>query len=248
MPQIPEILELMKAGVHFGHRESKWHPKMAPFIFGSRNEVHIINLEETQKKLKEALDFIREAAASGKGILFVGTKEQAKEIVKKYAIDCGAYYISEHWLGGLLTNHHEIQTLLKKYRRLKSERDSGELSKYTKKEQVHFAKEITKMDRNLLGVEKLERRPEVIFIVDLKKEKTAFNEAKLTKTKVVALCDTNVNPEGVDYPIPSNDDAVKTIELMVRLAAEAVKEGKSQISPITPTITATETNSSPKPE
>lgn len=228
MVQIPTILDLLKAGVHFGHQESKWHPKMGRFIFGSRNQVHIINLEETQKKLKEALDFIREAAASGKSILFVGTKEQAKEIVKKYAIECGAFYINEHWLGGLLTNFHEIQTLLKKYRRLKGERDSGELAKYTKKEQAHFAKEIAKMDRNLLGVEKLERRPEVIFIVDLKKEKTAFNEAKLTKTKMVALCDTNVNPEVVDYPIPSNDDATKALELVVGLVAEAVKEGKAQ--------------------
>lgn len=234
MLQIPEILDLLKAGVHFGHQESRWHPKMAPFIFDSRNRVHIINLEETQKKLKEALDFVREAAASGKIILFVGTKEQAREIVKKYASECGAPYVSEHWLGGLLTNHHEVQTLLKKYRRLKKERETGELAKYTKKEQTRFAKDIVKMDKNLFGLEKLERRPDAVFIVDLKKEKTAFNEAALTKTKILALCDTNVNPEKVDYPIPANDDAVKAIELMVGLVAEAVKEGKARAAASAP--------------
>lgn len=230
MPKIPDILDLLKAGVHFGHQTNKWHPKMGRFIFGERNDVHLINLEETQKKLKEALDFIQGAAAQGKTVLFVATKEQAKEIVKKHAIDCGMPYIVDHWLGGLLTNHHEIQNLLKKYRRLKTQRDSGELAKYTKKEQSHFNKEIGKMDKYLFGLEKLEKRPDVIFIIDLKHEKTAFQEAKLTHTKVVALCDTNVNPEEVDYPIPSNDDATKAIELMVGLVAEAVKEGKIQIS------------------
>ncbi len=229
MVQIPEILDLLKAGIHFGHQESKWHPKMAPFIFDSRNGVHIINLEETQKKLKEALDFIRDSAAAGKAILFVGTKEQAKAIVKKYALACGAFYITERWLGGLLTNHHEMQVLLRKFRKLKAERESGELAKYTKKEQTRFTKEIGKMEKTLSGIEKLEHRPDALFIVDLKIDKTAFNEALLTKTKVVALCDTNVNPEKVDYPIPSNDDATKAIELMVGLVAEAVKEGKSQL-------------------
>lgn len=242
MPKIPDILDLLKAGVHFGHQINKWHPKMGRFIFGSRNDVHLINLEETQKKLKEALGFIQEAAAQGKTVLFVATKDQAKEIVKRHAIDCGMPYIVDHWLGGLLTNHHEIQNLLKKYRRLKSQRDSGELSKYTKKEQSHFNKEISKMDKYLFGLEKLEKRPDVIFIVDLKNEKTAFQEAKLTHTKVVALCDTNVNPEEVDYPIPSNDDATKTIELMVGLMAEAVKEGKAQIIPeVVQTLNNTQT-------
>ena len=228
MAQIPEILDLLKAGAHFGHQSSKWHPKMGPFIFTNRQGVHIINLEETQKKLKEALDFLREEAAKGKVVLFVGTKEQAKPILEKMAKEAGLPYITERWLGGLLTNFHELLILLKKFRRLKSQRESGELAKYTKKEQGHFAKEIAKMEKILSGIEMLERRPDVIFIVDLKKEKTAFKEAILTNTKIVGICDTNVNPEKVDYPIPANDDAVKSLELIVGLAVEAVKEGRSQ--------------------
>lgn len=228
MIQIPEILDLLKAGVHFGHQASKWHPKMASFIFTSRQGVHIINLEETQKKLKEALDFLREAAANGKTVLFVGTKEQAKPLLEKAAKEAGLPYITERWLGGLLTNFQELLILLKKFRRLKAQRESGELAKYTKKEQGHFAKEIAKMEKILSGIETLERRPDVIFLVDMKKEKTAFKEALLTKTKIVGICDTNVNPEKVDYPIPANDDAVKSIELIVGLAVEAVKEGRSQ--------------------
>lgn len=230
MVKIPEIFDLLKAGAHFGHRASRWHPKMGRFIFGERNNVHLINLEETQKKLAEALEFVRQAAAEGKVILFVGTKEQAKSIVRRCAEESGMPYIVERWLGGLLTNFNELQRLLKKFRRLKEERESGGWAKYTKKEQLGFAKEVEKMEKNLGGIEKLERRPELIFIIDLKKEKTAFREAMTTKTKIIAICDTNVNPEEVAYPIPANDDATKTLELICGLVAEAVKEGKSQVS------------------
>ncbi|KKS53980.1 MAG: 30S ribosomal protein S2 [Candidatus Magasanikbacteria bacterium GW2011_GWA2_42_32] len=194
MLKIPDVLDLLKAGAHFGHKISKWHPKMAPFIFTERNQVHIINLEETQKKLQEALNFLRQSAAQNKIILFVGTKDQAQEIITRHAKDAGVPFVTNRWLGGLLTNFQEIQYLS--------------------------------------GIESLERRPDVIFIIDLKKEKTALNEALLCKTKIVALCDTNVNPDKIDYPIPSNDDAIKTIELITGLAAEAVKEGKNQAASV----------------
>jgi small subunit ribosomal protein S2 len=232
MLKIPDVLELLKAGAHFGHKISKWHPKMAPFIFTERNQVHIINLEETQKKLQEALNFLRQSAAQNKIILFVGTKDQAQEIITRHAKDVGVPYVTNRWLGGLLTNFNEIHILIKKFRRLKTERDTGELGKYTKKEQIHIGKEIVKMEKYLSGIESLERRPDIIFIIDLKKEKTALNEALLCKTKIVALCDTNVNPDKIDYPIPSNDDAIKTIELITGLAAEAVKEGKNQAASV----------------
>ncbi|MBI5023242.1 MAG: 30S ribosomal protein S2 [Candidatus Magasanikbacteria bacterium] len=141
MSKIPDVLELLKAGAHFGHKISKWHPKMAPFIFTERNQVHIINLEETQKKLQEALNFLRQSAAQNKIILFVGTKDQAQEIITRHAKDAGVPFVTNRWLGGLLTNFNEIHSLIKKFRRLKTERDTGELGKYTKKEQIRIGKE-----------------------------------------------------------------------------------------------------------
>lgn len=238
MSKIPSILEMLEAGVHFGHQSNKWHPKMAPFIFTQRNGVHIIDLEKTQSFLADALEFLKQTAAQGKTVLFVSTKDQAKSIVKKYAEEAGMPYITERWLGGLLTNFHEIGALIKRYNKLKAQRDNGELEKYTKKEQTRIAKELAKKERYLKGVEKLERQPEAIFIIDLKREKTAFREAKKTGIKIVALCDTNINPDSVDYLIPSNDDATKTIELMVGKAAEAIKEGlelaKTMPVPATP--------------
>ncbi len=225
MANIPSLLDMLQAGVHFGHQANKWHPKMAPFIFGERNGVHIIDLEKTQKQLEEAMAFVKESAAMGRLILIVGTKEQAKSLVKKAAEDAGLPYITERWLGGLLTNFNEIQTLLKKYNRIKNWKETNEIAKYTKKEQTHLLKEMTKMEKFLSGITKLERRPEIIFIIDLKKEKTAFREALQTNTKIIALCDTNINPEGITYPIASNDDATKTIELMLNTLVAFYKEG-----------------------
>ncbi len=226
--QIPSILDMLKAGVHFGHQSNKWHPKMAPFIFTQRNGVHIFDLEKTQTKLAEALEYIKNSAAQNRAFLFVGTKEQAKPIIKKYAEEAGIFYITERWLGGLLTNFDEIhQTLFKKYKKLKGLKETGEIAKYTKKEQIRLMKELDKMDKYLFSVGKMDKRPDVIFIVDLKIEKTAFEEAQKTGVKIVAFCDTNTNPEKVDYPIPANDDATNSLELIVKLAAEAVKEGRA---------------------
>ena len=226
MTEIPSLVQLLEAGVHFGHQESKWHPKMAPYIFGTRNDVHIIDLDKTRTKLREALDYVRDTVARGGVILFLGSKRQAKDIIKKYAEECGMPYISNRWLGGTLTNFSEIQRLVKRYNDLRSQLTSGALAKYTKKEQAGFAKQIEEMETKVGGMQSVTRPPDAIFIVDLKKEKTALLEAIEKHMPTIALVDSNVNPEDVTYPIPSNDDAVKTIELMVSLVASAVNDGK----------------------
>ena len=217
---------MLQAGVHFGHRESRWHPKMKNFIFGSRNGIHIVDLEKTQAKLQEALDYVRDLTSRGGIILFLGTKRQAREIVKKYAEDCGMPYVSGRWLGGTLTNYGEVMNLVRHFNDLKAKQASGALAKYTKKEQSNFGKEIEDLENKVGGIKNIVRPPDAIFVVDIMKEKTAVAEAVTRKIPIVALTDTNVNPDLVAYPIPSNDDAVKTIELMTKLVAEAVKEGR----------------------
>lgn len=228
MPKIPTLLELLQAGVHFGHRESRWHPKMEQFIFGARNGIHIIDLEKTQTKLEEAKEWTRELVARGGTILFLGTKRQAAGIVRKYAEECGMPYITGRWLGGTLTNYGEVMNLVRHFNDLKAKQASGELAKYTKKEQSNFAKEIADLENKVGGIKNVVRPPDALFVVDIMKEKTAVAEAVVRKIPIVALVDTNVNPDLVAHPIPSNDDAVKTIELMVSQIASAVTEGKEQ--------------------
>lgn len=228
-PQIPELLELLKAGVHFGHKTSRWHPKMAPFIFGERSGVHIIDLEKTQIQLKGALAFATELGRQGKTMLFVGTKKQAAPIIRQYAKEAGVPYVDNRWLGGTLTNWKEIYKVIKSYVELKSKQEGGELAKkYTKREQVNFAKEIERMGQLVGGASTLTAPPNALFIVDIKHEDTAVREAKQKNIPVIALCDTNTNPEGIAYPIAGNDDAVKAIEMVVRLVAEAYNEGKAE--------------------
>ncbi len=226
MPKLPSLLEMLQAGVHFGHRDSRWHPKMKNYIFGSRNGIHIVDLEKTLTRLEEALTYVRDLTARGGVILFLGTKRQARDIIKKYAEECGAPYISGRWLGGTLTNFGEVMNLVKHFNDLKAKQASGALAKYTKKEQANFAKEIEDLENKVGGISAITRAPDAVFVVDIMKEKTAVAEAVTRGIPLVALTDTNVNPEKVAYPIPSNDDAVKTIELMTKLIAEAVKEGK----------------------
>lgn len=226
MIKIPTIEEMLKAGMHFGHRTSKWHPKMDPFIFGQRNNIHIINLVKTRKMLMEALDFIKKNTAEGKNILLVGTKTQAKKTVKKIGNETGMPYIAEKWLGGCLTNFNVISKSIKKYNDLIQKKKDGLLNKYTKKEQLEFDREIDKLELRVGGMAKLIKSPDAIFIWDIKKEKTALSEAKKKNIPIIAVCDTNVNPEGIDYVIPANDDATKTIKLVLNLVKEAVEEGK----------------------
>jgi len=218
---------MLQAGVHFGHQASRWHPKMKPYIFGTRNEIHVIDLEQTLIKLDQALTYVRDTTARGGVILFLGTKRQARDIIKTYALDCGMPYVSGRWLGGTLTNYNEVIRLVRHFNDLKSQQVSGALAKYTKKEQANFAKEIEDLENKVGGIKAITRPPDAIFVIDVKKEKTAVAEAWTRKIPIIALTDTNVNPEDVTYPIPSNDDAVKTIELMTRLVAEAVKEGRA---------------------
>lgn len=228
MVKMPTLEEMLKAGVHFGHQSSKWHPKMKRFIFTEKNGIHVINLEETQKQLEKAVEFVKETVSAGGTVLFVGTKIQAKGIVKEAAIACGAPFIVSRWLGGTLTNSPSVLGLAKKLRKLKEETASGEISKYTKKEQLNISREIIRLDEVVGGIEKMEKIPDAIFIVDVKTEKTAVEEARRKGVSVIAMCDTNVNPELVTLPIPANDDAANSIKLIVELMAAAVREAKEK--------------------
>ena len=228
MTKIPTLKELLEAGAHFGHHVSRWHPKMAPHIFGNRSGIHIINIEETQKHLATALEFLKGIAERGGTVLFVGTKQQAQGLVKQYATEVGMPYVSERWLGGTLTNFGEIKRVVKRLLDLRDKRTKGELKKYTKQEQVWIARDIEDMERKVGGIETMTQMPDAIFIVDIRADKTAIAEAIQKKIPVVALVDTNVNPRDVSYPIPANDDGVKSINLMLSLVAEAIKDGRAQ--------------------
>lgn len=226
MTKIPSIEEMLKAGMHFGHRTSKWHPKMAPFIFGVRNGVHIIDLIKSRTYLEKSLDFLQKCAAEEKTILFVGTKSQVKNGMKEMATELEMPYVTEKWMGGLLTNFPVVKKLIKKYKDLIEQKSSGKLTKYTKKEQLDFTREIEKLETKVGGLVNLNKLPDVVFVWDIKEEKNAVLEARKRNIPVVAICDTNVNPSKVNYIIPSNDDATKTIKLMLGLIREAVLEGK----------------------
>lgn len=225
---IPSILEMLQAGVHFGHQTSRWHPKMKDFIYTDRNNIHVIDLEKTRAELEIVLPQIKKMAAEGKVILFVSTKPQAREIVKAAAMDCGMPFLTDRWLGGMLTNFAEIKKLVKKYNTLKEEQATGELEKYTKKEQLDIAKELEKMDIYLGGIAKLDKLPDALFLPAMQREKTAVMEANRMHVPIIAVCDTNANPLKADWVIPANDDAVNAIKMIVNLVAEAVKEGKAE--------------------
>lgn len=223
----PTLLELLKSGVHFGHQTSKWHPRMQPFIFSSRNGIHIIDLEKSLAMIQTAQGFVRDITGAGGTILFIGTKRQAKEIVRRIAEGCGSPFVTERWLGGLFTNYGTVGKVLERLRTLTADREAGRLEKYVKKERLKFDEEITKLEKLVGGMRDLIKLPQAIFVVDLKAEKTAVREAKKIGIPIVAMVDTNTDPEGIAYPIPANDDATKSIELITSLIAEAVKEGKA---------------------
>lgn len=222
------INDLLKAGAHFGHQTAKWNPKMKPYIYSSKKNLHIIDIRKTGERLKQALDFISETVKKGGKILFVGTKKQAKEPVKKAAESCKMPYVVERWLGGTLTNFKIIKKQIDKLIELENKEKSEEFDKYTKKEKMVFRKEMERLKRNVGGLRGLEKIPECIFIIDLMDNKLVVKEAKSVNVPIVALVDTNGDPELVEYPIPSNDDAIKVIQLMVNAVAETVNEGVSQ--------------------
>ncbi len=228
MSKAPTLLELLKAGAHFGHQKSRWHPKMESYLFGSRNGVHIIDLEKSLVEMEKAYEYIKSVAASGKTVLFVGTKRQSRDIIKAAAESCDMPYTVERWIGGLLTNFPEVKKRLKRYLQMKEEVKTGEVEKYTKKEQIEFKKELEKLDKYLIGLTKLDKIPEVVYISDMRMEKTAIAEAIKTGVKIVGVCDSNVNPEKADFIIPANDDAINAIRLIADFMAEAVNEGKKE--------------------
>lgn len=230
MPSIPTLVDLFRAGVHFGHRVSRRHPKMEPYIFTQRHNIHVIDLEKTLEKLKQAGEFVKKIVANGGTILFLGTKKQAHDIVMKYAQECRMPYVVEKWIGGTFTNFSEISKRIARYRVLKAQKESGELDKYTKKEQLLFDRELDRLQTMVGGILDLKKIPDAIYIIDVKREKTAVREAMKKEIPIVGICDTNANPQGITYMIPANDDGIKSIELITRFISEAVKEGLQERS------------------
>ncbi len=220
--------ELLEAGVHFGHQTKRWNPKMKEFIFGQRNGIYIIDLQKTIKIFKEALEFCREIAAGGKDILMVGTKKQAQDIIKDYALKCEASYVNQRWLGGLLTNFDVIRGSVEKLIELDEMREDGRWDLLSKKEQSKMEKVYRKLSKNLGGIKTMMDLPGVIFVIDSTKEEIAILEAQKLNIPIVAVVDTNGDPENIDYPIPGNDDAVRAIELFVSKTSEAIMEGKKE--------------------
>ena len=227
MNKVPELLAMLKAGVHFGHQKSRRHPKMAPYIFTVRNGVCVFDLEATQVELEKTLESVKNLAAQGKVVLFVGTKKQAKEIVKSAAEACGMPYLVEKWIGGLLTNFPEVKKRLRNLAELKEQFKTGEIEKYTKKEQLVLKKKMDKMEKYLAGLAGIEKKPDVLYVASVHAEKTAIIEAKRTNTQIVGVCDTNCNPSNVDYLVPANDDAVNSIKMVAELISAAISEGKA---------------------
>lgn len=218
--------QLLEAGVHFGHQTRRWDPKMAPYIFTQRNGIYIIDLQKTIKMLDDAYNFMKDVATDGGVVLFVGTKKQAQDAVKEEAIRAGQYFINERWLGGTLTNWSTIQSRVQRLKQLKKMSEDGTFELLPKKEVAVLTKELDKLQRFLGGIEDMPRIPDVMFVVDPKKEKIAVHEANILGIPVVAMVDTNTDPEPVDVVIPSNDDAIRAIRLIAGAMADAVIEGK----------------------
>ena len=219
------LRQLLEAGVHFGHHTRRWNPKMEPYIFGKRNNIHIINLEKTVPMLYEALQAIQSIAKNGGKFLFVGTKRSASELIAQAAINCGQYYVNHRWLGGMLTNWETVSKSIKKLKSLEERIDSGEINSLTKKEKLNIERHKEKLDLTLGGIKNMNGVPDAMFIIDTNKEAIAVLEANNLNIPVIAICDSNTNPLGVDYPIPGNDDALRAISLYCDLVAASVLKG-----------------------
>jgi small subunit ribosomal protein S2 len=218
--------EMLEAGVHFGHQTRYWNPRMAPFIFGHRNKIHIVNLEKTMAMYHEALKFVRQLSTNKGSVLFVGTKRQAREIVKEEAQRCGAPYVDYRWLGGMLTNYKTVKQSIKRLKEMEAMVQDGSMDKLPKKEALRYQREIAKLDRSLGGIKDMNGLPDALFVIDVGYQKGAIAEAKKLNIPVIGVVDTNHNPEGVAYVIPGNDDSSRAIRLYVRGMADAVLEGK----------------------
>lgn len=222
------LKQLLEAGAHFGHQTSRWHPRMKSYIFTKRKGIHIIDLEQTVSMLEKACNFVRDTAADGGHIIFVGTKKQAQEAIQEEAKRCGMYFVNQRWIGGTLTNFSTIQSRIDYLVRLEDQQAKGEFSRLPKKEALKLGEEIVRLNRDLGGFKEMTSLPATLFIVDTVKEKNAIVEARKVGIPVVAVTDTNSNPDEIDYPIPANDDAIRAIKLICSKIADAVLEGKAR--------------------
>jgi small subunit ribosomal protein S2 len=229
MPRV-ELEALLEAGAHFGHLTRRWNPKMKPYIFMERNGIHIIDLKKTQEMLEEACNAVSNIVADGKKPLFVGTKQQVSDVVKQEAQRCKAFYVTERWLGGMLTNFSTIRKSVKRLTNIEKMETDGTFENITKKERLFLTRERDKLQLVLSGVVEMSRLPGVVFVVDIKKESIAVNEAKRLGIPVIAIVDTNTDPEPIDLPIPANDDALKSVQLITKHVADAVVDGNERAS------------------
>ena len=220
--------QLLEAGIHFGHHTRRWNPKMEEFIFGERNKIHIIDLEKTVPMLYAALEIIHEIAKKGGKILFVGTKRSASDIIASSAINCGQFYVNHRWLGGMLTNWETVSKSIKRLKDLESKIETGEINNLTKKEKLNIERSKEKLELNLGGIKNMPGLPDAIFVIDINKESIAVQEAKKLNIPVVAICDTNTDPNNIDFPIPGNDDAVRSISLYCDLFGSAILSGMEE--------------------
>jgi small subunit ribosomal protein S2 len=227
MAAVISMKALLESGVHFGHRTNKWDPAMKPFIFTERNGIHIIDLQQTVKSINTAYNLVRDTAAAGGTVLFIGTKRQAQETIREEAVRCGMPYVVERWMGGMITNWTTIYSRIQELDRLTKMRDTGEINRLTKKEGLLIGRSIARLELHLSGVRLMKKVPDLVFVVDVMREATAVHEANVREIPVIALVDTNCNPKNVDYIIPSNDDAIRAIKLLVGKVADAVIEGKA---------------------
>jgi small subunit ribosomal protein S2 len=230
---IVSMRDMLQAGVHFGHQTRFWNPKMSQFIFGSRNKVHVINLEHTVPAFNEALEILRVEAAKGNQILFVGTKRAAQKIIKEQAERCDMPYVSHRWLGGMLTNYKTIRASIRRFRDLESQESDGTFDKLNKKEVLTRTRMKDKLENSIGGIKDMNGLPDILFVVDVDHERIAINEANKLGIPVVGIVDSNSNPDGVDYIIPGNDDSIRAIKLYAASIADAVLEGKAQSASIT---------------
>lgn len=219
------IKELLEAGVHFGHQTNRWNPKMKRYIFGERNGIYIVDLQQTLQRLQAAYDFVRDTVAGGESVLFVGTKRQAMEILEEEAKRCGMFYVNQRWLGGMLTNFQTIKRSIDKLKKFEAAQTDGTHERLTKKEVGQMEKERLKLDKSLSGIKNMSRLPGCVFILDIRVEHISVQEANRLSIPVVAIVDTNCDPDGIDYPIPGNDDAIRSIKLIASKIADACIEG-----------------------
>jgi len=223
------LAELLEGGVHFGHQARRWNPKMFPYIYAERNGIHIIDLVQTAQMLTQAYDFVRRSAEEGKSFLFIGTKRQASGVIAQEAERCGAYYINQRWLGGTLTNWVTIKSRVDRLKDLDSKEESGYLDKLPKKEAASARRELEKLRKNLTGIRGMSKLPDLVLVVDQKKETTAIQECIKLGIPIISMIDTNCDPDISDIPIPANDDAIRSIKLIVGKIADAISEGRASI-------------------